>query len=57
MAMAIVNNNIPFAAADTFNWLFKDIFFRHENRQSICIRKDEDDMHCERGAEAIFQVK
>ena len=55
--MAIVNNNIPFAAADTFNWLFKDIFFRHENRQSICIRKDEDDMHCERGAEAIFQVK
>lgn len=26
MAMAIVNNNIPFAAADTFNSLFKDIF-------------------------------
>lgn len=24
--MAIVNDNIPFAAADTFNYLFKDIF-------------------------------
>ena len=26
MAIVIVNNNIPFAAADTFNSLFKDIF-------------------------------
>ena len=26
MAMAMVNNNIPFAAADKFNQLFKKIF-------------------------------
>ena len=26
MAMAMVNNNIPFAAADTFNSLLKDMF-------------------------------
>lgn len=26
MAMAMVNNNIPITAADTFNSLFKDIF-------------------------------
>lgn len=26
MAMVIVNNNIPFAAADTFNSVFKDLF-------------------------------
>ena len=26
MAMTMVNNNIPLAAADTFNSLFKDIF-------------------------------
>ena len=26
MAMVIVNNNIPFAAADTFNSVFKDTF-------------------------------
>ena len=26
MVMAMVNNNIPFAAADTFNSLLKDMF-------------------------------
>ena len=26
MAMVIVNNTIPFAAVDTFNLVFKDIF-------------------------------
>ena len=49
MAMAMVNNNIPFAAAEKFNSLFKDVS-KLQNRQGVRIRKDKDDMHCKRGA-------
>ena len=50
MAMAMVNNNIPFAAADTFNSLLKDMFPELQNRHGVRIRKDKDDMHCKQGA-------
>ena len=50
MAMAMVNNNIPFAAADTFNSLLKDMFPDSKIAQGVRIRKDKDNMHCKRVA-------
>jgi hypothetical protein len=47
MAAALVENNIPFAAADTFSPLFRKMFPDSENKNN---------MHSERCNETLFQV-
>ena len=50
MAMAMVNNNIPFAAVDTFNSLFKDMFPDSKIAKTYASGKTKTTCNCKRGA-------